>query len=155
MAKCKICKKELTKSDRYSPTGKAPYYCNENEYLSLHNEKQNKEELYALLQEIFFFKNAVFPPLINTKIKDLTKTYSYGIIKECFKEQRACIEYSLKNKEFENTAHKIRYVFVIVANSIADVKPKEDNVNLEDNVDIDILNNIRYCSSKKDISRWL
>lgn len=153
-AKCKLCKKELS-SDRYSPTGKAPYYCNEEEYLSIHKEKLDREELYNLLQQIFYIDGGFIPPLIQRKIKELTNTYSYAIIKECFKEQRQSIEYALKAKEFENTAHMIRYVFVIIGNTIADVKIGDGIVNLEDNVDIDLLNNIKSCSRVRDITRWL
>ena len=49
----------------------------------------------------------------------------------------------------------IRYVFAIIKNTIADVKPKEDRVVPEDNTDVELLNNIKSCSRVKDISRWL
>ena len=152
-AKCKICGTELSK-DRYSPNGKAPYYCSEGEYLSTY-KNTDKDELYALIQQIFSFKDNFIPPLVKKLIKDLTNTYDYGIIKECFKEQRKCIEYYISIKQFENTSHMIRYVFAIIKNTIADVKPKEDRVVPEDNTDVELLNNIKSCSRVKDISRWL
>lgn len=157
-AKCKICKKELT-TERYSPNGKAPYYCSEGEYLSFNQKKISKKteqkELNDLLQQIFFFKDGFMPPLVRSKIKTLTNFYSYDIIIECFKLQRATIEKILKTKEFKNTSHMIRYVFVIVENNITDVKIREEFVEIRDNVDIDILNEVRYCGKAKDISRFL
>ena len=68
-AKCKICGTELSK-DRYSPNGKAPYYCSEGEYLSVY-KNDDKDELYALIQQIFSFKDNFIPPLVKKLIKDL------------------------------------------------------------------------------------
>lgn len=151
-SKCKICQKELD-ADKYSPTGKAPYYCSEDEYISV---VKGREILLKLIQDIFYFQEGFIPPLVLKKIKELTKSYSYGIITECFKGQRVLIEDILRKKEFNNTAHKVNYIFAIIGNNIDDVVLCDDKPqNLEDNVDIDLLNNPRYCSKKKDITRWI
>ena len=61
-AKCKICGTELSK-DRYSPNGKAPYYCSEVEYLSVY-KNTDKDELYALIQQIFPFCLLIYSHLL-------------------------------------------------------------------------------------------
>lgn len=157
-AKCKICKTELT-NERYSPNGKTPYYCSEGEYSSFNQKKASKKaiqnELNDLLQQIFYFKDGFVPPLVRSKIKNLTNYYTYDIIIECFKQQRQCIENIIRTKEFKNTSHMINYVFAIIGNNIADVKIREVVIDIKDNVDINMLNEVRCCSKAKDISRWI
>ena len=139
--KCKYCQKELDKKEAYSPTGKSPWFCNENEYQLFMQPKWDKKDFVDSME--------VLIPLMWGMDKAgwlIIKKALLAWYDEFGKERieayiDAKVEYigdALDRKYFEDDSKKAFYAVAIIRNSIREFmehyipqKKREEVVELD------------------------
>lgn len=127
-------------------------------------EKKDLDDLIIYIRDnILYYSNTKkTPPLLKKKINSIALDennnfiYTYRMILYSFMINKSKIEYAFNTKTFANEKHKINYMFVIVANSLNDIKnrvlEKERQKELSENnlYNAQYLsdNNVLYGSSK-------
>lgn len=123
---CKICNKKGS-TDKfyfvYDEKGKKTYFCSQEEYNSFMINKFKKEALlkYITVEVFQYEEGQITPPILVKKINELNQFYDYEVIHECFLICKDDIQYSIKNKRFNNEYGMVSYVMRIIENRINDV----------------------------------
>lgn len=153
--KCKNCKKELYNTEAYQVTEgtKKSYYCTEDEYKEIQNEKLQYNNCLETVAKIINSKFVT--PIMIKKINELRQFYDYQIIERTFKECQQSIGWSLENRDFNNEFAKTKYIVSIVANNIQNIDKKvsqerkqmERLFRKDTNIDIDVMD----TSTSRDI----
>jgi hypothetical protein len=128
--KCQICKKTIITEEAYRVTtindkGKKinKYYCDSIELETYEQEivntKKEKENIFNTIDEILGY-TCVNYNIISKELKPLIQVYSYSEIFNCFNVQKNKIAELIKMKDIDKEFNKIRYIFTVIINNIAD-----------------------------------
>lgn len=145
--KCRCCGKELKKDEAFKVVvgKKNTYYCNEAEYLPILQKRQDKDDIYLLINEIFGYK--VMNSALFKEISLLHEVYEYSHILAYIKENIEDIKIYM-DKDFTSEYAKIRYFAAILKNNLRDFAPKEPEGPKEVEVEVD-MPIINYKRKKK------
>lgn len=136
------------------------YYCNEQEYNSIQEEKEKRERLiiYIASEILGYEKGQIVPTVLQRKINELNKFYDYNVIEETFRRKKDDLLYWKDTKNFDNEYSMVSYLMAIVSSSINDVykewKFRQEQLQKENNnkIDIDIINTEIKTTKKKNDS---
>lgn len=170
--KCKICGDKIERDTAYkvvketTKTKVNEYYCNQEEYDKVQQEKKSREKCINTIVEVLSMQ--MITPVWLKNIKTIREFYDYNIIEKCFKENEDTIKWSIYNKDFKTEHMKSKYILAIIANNIEDTykKHKRDMEEMnrlfnkvENNeIDIDVINeSVTKVNKRKnnDISQFL
>ena len=114
--KCVICKKDLTTDIAYKIDKK--YYCSEEEYNSLNQDKVTHKLIIDNLNYILGY--TCLNTIIFKEIKTLKINYTYAQINNYLELEKEKIKLIISKKNIDSEFGKIRYIFTIIKNSIED-----------------------------------
>lgn len=149
LVKCRACGQKIDRNDAFKVVvgGKNAYYCNEEEYLAILKERENKKMMYDLINQIFGY--TIVNTALYKEINPLVETYGYTMISSYLKENFDYLYdaiHRLTSKEYG----KIRYFSTILCNKLHDysenVVVEEPKKFVEVSVDIE---EVRYRRKKK------
>lgn len=147
LVKCRCCGNKLERNDAFKVVvgAKNTYYCNEKEYLNLIKIKEDKDNVFLLINNIFGYK--VINSALFKEINTIHEVYEYSHILAYLEENYDYI-ISVMNRDFVSEYAKIRYFSAILKNNIKDFQPKKTVVpkTIEVEVDMPIVN---YSRKKK------
>lgn len=86
LVKCKACGQKIDRNDAFKVVvgGKNAYYCNEEEYLAILKEREDKKMMYDLINQIFGY--TIVNTALYKEINPLVETYGYTMISSYLKE---------------------------------------------------------------------
>lgn len=137
--KCKICGKSIDREIAYNVVikDKNNYYCSEQEYNNVQNNKRQEQELkdntYKFIEEII---GRTTNTILYKEVGIWLTVSNYKTILAYLKENKTNIENILSSKSFNTEYAKIRYFSAIVKNNIGDFKPKK--AEIIKNVEVEI-----------------
>ena len=123
--KCKICGKSIDREIAYNVVvkDKNSYYCSEQEYNDVQNNKRQEQELkdntYKFIEEII---GRTTNTILYKEVGIWLTVSNYKTILAYLKENKIIIENILSSKSFNTEYAKIRYFSAIVKNNISDFK---------------------------------
>lgn len=122
-AKCKYCNKEINTDDSFSPTGKSPWYCNEEEFHICEKAKNDKQEFTDEILSLAIYEwglegESVF--IIKKALLTHYNKYGKEIMVAYLEIKMEEIERSIKNKNFATLVKKAHYIMAIINNSLPD-----------------------------------
>jgi hypothetical protein len=140
--KCKICGTNLTTDIAYKVN--KSYYCNEVEYSQYHQENVAYKKIIDNINYILGYistNTSIFKEIQKLKI-----AYTYTHINNYLETERDNIINYISRKDFNNEYNKIRYIFTIISNNLADfieIKPQETELVsiIQNEQDLDIKDN--------------
>lgn len=135
--KCKICNKDLNTDIAYQAIykNKKMYCCNEEEFSKWLLEKDSYSLITPIVFDILGYNST--NTLILKEIKILHENYTYKQILTCFEQYKDYIKKCLSNKNIQNEYSKIKYIFTIIKNNIADVQIIQNENNDKETINID------------------
>ncbi|MGL4571718.1 MAG: hypothetical protein ACRCVJ_11715 [Clostridium sp.] len=166
--KCKKCGKLNDKDKAFkvivTPNQKTYtyYYCSEDEYNEIQNEKSEKDECLEVVSNILSMQFVT--PTMLKHINELRVFYSYKVITMTFKSNEESIRWQILNREFSSEFAKSKYIIAIIKNNIHTIakrykRQQEEQRATEHTIDVDIINNtqdIKITDRKvTDISSFL
>lgn len=133
--KCKYCKKELENPFTVIVNDKKENYCSEEEYKFIIREKNCYKKILELCKNILGYKT--FNTIVGKEIKELHNEYSYEIIYICIQKYKQDIEIYIDLNDINKEYNKIKYMFAIIKNNIADIslekkEIKDEKINIEE-----------------------
>lgn len=135
--KCKICGKLIDREIAYNVVikDKNNYYCSEQEYNDVQNNKKQEQELkdntYKFIEEII---GRTTNTILYKEVGIWLTVSDYKTILAYLKENKTTIENILSSKSFNTEYAKIRYFSAIVKNNISNFKaPTQEIVKHIDN----------------------
>jgi len=150
LVKCKICSQKVDRDDAYKVevSGKNNYYCNENEYKNLIQQKQDKDNVYTEINDIFGRK--ITNTAIFKEITEISKIYTYERILAYLKFNNTYLG-SVMAKDFSSEYAQIRYFSAILKNSLSDFKIENNLYDKEIVIDIP-KDNFKQKKQKKTLA---
>lgn len=146
--KCKNCDKKIERDSAFKVivNNKNQYYCNENEYLEKNKEKDFKDKVYEIANDIFGY--IVINTTLMKEIKSIAKTSSYYNIYNYILENKQMLD-KVMNKDFNNEYGKIKYFSTIIKNNLKDYKQYTNYKNdTNSKLNIEVVKT-RYIQAKK------
>jgi hypothetical protein len=160
IVKCKLCGTPHEKTETYTPTGKSPYYCSQEEYDEDKLNKTMRKSTYILLHDdILNYDERQI--ITNKKLEELGKSYGWEVVFKTFKHCENDIKFWINQKDFKSEYYKLTYLMAIISNNINDIymKHKKEKIKKETNtyVDINLLNDevVPNKVNTNDISQFL
>lgn len=119
LVKCQSCglKTDRDIAFKIKVQGINKYYCTENEYLKIINEKKIKDDTYITIYEIFGYK--IMHTTLFKEVSELATVYTFDKINKYLSLNKAYIT-STMQKDFKNEYAKIRYFMAIIRNNLKD-----------------------------------
>lgn len=150
LVKCKICSQKVDRDDAYKVevNGKNNYYCSENEYKNLIQQKQDKDNVYTEINDIFGRK--ITNTAIFKEITEISKIYTYERILAYLKFNNTYLG-SVMTKDFSSEYAQIRYFSAILKNSLSDFKIESNLYDKEIVIDIP-KDNFKQRKQKKTLA---
>ena len=120
---CKICKTKVDRDSCYKRVvnGKNWYYCSETEYDKHEAEKQDKDKVFTLINDVFGY--TVQNTILFKEYQEWLKLCNNKGIASYIEENKNYIV-GVMGKDFSSEYAKIRYFSAILKNSLTDYKPK-------------------------------
>lgn len=117
-------------------------------------ERKDLNNLITYIRDnILYYSNTKkTPPLLKKKINSIALdeegnfVYTYRMILYSFMINKSKIEYAFSTKTFADEKHKINYAFVIMANSLNDIKNKVIEKDRQKELSENNLYNAQYLS---------
>lgn len=116
--KCKLCNRTLNTKVAYKVVEKKRniYYCNYAHYEQFLKNKSSRISLINLIYELLDIKFKDGGAFINTRLKELTDSYSYEQIYKVTDEMSLDIQFAID--KLTNNSHKINYMFAMIKNKL-------------------------------------
>ena len=131
---CKCHGEKIERDTAYKiiVNGKNQYYCNQQEYDKIQNEKKVKDDTYFAIYDVFGYK--VINTALFKEINEILNVTDYSTITSFIKEKSSYLSNAL-NKDFNNEYAKIRYFSAILKNGLKDFKieHKTETIKQSDN----------------------
>ena len=132
--KCKCHGIKIERDTAYKVTinGKNQYYCNEQEYINIQNNKKIKDDTYNAINNVFGYK--VVNTAIFKEVNELLEVTDYQTITSLIISKFQYLS-NILGKDFNNEYAKIRYFTAIIKNGLKDFKiqNKEEVIKQSDN----------------------
>ena len=147
--KCKYCKKELDDPYVVFVNGKKQNYCSKEEYDFVILEKEYYKKILNICKEILGYKT--FNSIVGKEIKELHSEYKYQSIYNCINKYKQDIVFYIDLNDIEKEFNKIKYMFAIVKNNIADcAQIKNEKKDLKINIEEFDMSDYKYKPQKTD-----
>jgi len=131
---CKCHGKKIERANAFKVVlnGKNQYYCNEQEYINIQNNKKIKDNTYNLINDVFGYK--VINTAIYKEINELLLITDYKTICDFIIAKSQYLS-NVLNKDFNSEYAKIRYFATIIKNGLKDFKTenKEEVIKQSNN----------------------
>lgn len=116
---CKQCGSRIDKATAYSASigQQNSYYCSEEEYHDFLKEKDCKENILELLDNISGITVSTNQRLLST-LKKLSVEYSCFIIQEYLEQKYDYLSHLFFCKTFKNTSMQIKYLIAVLSNNV-------------------------------------
>lgn len=156
--KCKACKTEGINDSMFKVATnieqtRFAYYCNEEEYILVQEELENKKKLkeakrlekqlleeqkkkdseeykdlmkYVVEDLMGYEKGMVFPVVLVKKMRELRNFYPYYLIKQAFYEKSDAIKWAVSTKKDMNEFQLSSYIMTIAKSEINDLYIKHE-----------------------------
>lgn len=117
-------------------------------------ERKDLNNLITYIRDniLYYSSTKKTPPLLKKKINSIALdeegnfVYTYRMILYSFMINKSKIEYAFSTKTFADEKHKINYAFVIMANSLNDIKNKVIEKDRQKELSENNLYNAQYLS---------
>ena len=150
LVKCRKCNKKVERNEAFKVVvgGKNTYYCNEDEYNEILQNKELKDKVYSYIYNIFGYK--VTNTCIYKEVNELVDVFGYELLLSYLKENEVYLTSVIQGKDFPKEYGKIRYFAAILKNSLADYVNISGNSNVEHEKFIDYdLPEMKFKRKKK------
>lgn len=119
MVKCRKCGEKIDQKLAFKVVvgDKNTYYCNEEEYNSVIKERQDRELVYDLINQIFGY--VVTNTALYKEINALAKCYPYDSIGDYLADNFDYL-HDVMHRDFEKEYGQIRYFSTILNNNMRD-----------------------------------
>jgi len=151
ICKCHGIKKERNTLYKVIVNGKNNYYCSEQDYIKMQEEKESKIIVFNMINDIFGYK--VINTAIFKELSEISNIHTYNKISSYIQDNKSQLEIFMR-KDFDTEYGKIRYFSTILKNNLVDYKiPKKDK---DKEINVEIVN-VKYTSRnrKKNLNEYL
>lgn len=152
LVKCRYCGRKLERNNAFKvvvgvKSKSNTYYCNEEEYLSLKKDNEDRSNIYLLINRIFGY--TVINTVLYKEISEIHEVYSYSFILKYIRDNLYRIE-NIMNKNFTSELAKIKYFTAVLRNNIHDYENNLQKEILEEAREIEIdMPEVTYTKKKK------
>lgn len=145
---CKACGKKVDRKIAFKirASGKNIYYCSESEYKAVIKAKQNIEDIYSVICNIF--GNQVLHSALKKEWKLWREITTDTVILAYLKEKENELQNVMQSKYFSGEYASIRYFSAILKNNLKDFATGFKNKQ-EQETENDRVNNIELYESRK------
>lgn len=121
IVKCRKCGQQIDRNTAYKVVvgNSNHYYCGKGEYELVLKEREAKNKVFALIDEIF--GHHVINTAIFKEINEIVKVHNYVVIEDYLSSDKFYLTQCM-HKEFSSEYAKIRYFAAIIKNKIGDHK---------------------------------
>lgn len=153
LVKCKGCNNKIERNEAYKIIlkGKNEYYCSEDEYRSIQDERSSRENLLRKVELIF--NEVVTNTVLHKDLKTLSDKYTYRFIFNYVNDNEKKLT-SVMSRNFDNQFGKIKYFVTILKNNLADYKPPKEEVVKEVFIEV-VQMKYKPKQRKKSISDYI
>ena len=120
--KCKYCGKTTTNDIAFcfkDDKNQSNYYCDESEYIESSKQKNNRDEIYNIMNELLEYE--VLTPMWKKSMNGFLDTYNFKVLKGTLLQNKDGIRYGLE-KNFDNEFFKLKYIEAIIKNNVEKIK---------------------------------
>lgn len=136
LVKCQCCGNKVDRNEAFKVVvgERNTYYCNENEYKSIIQDREYKRRMFLCINDIFEYK--VVNTALFKEINEIHKSFSFEHIFKYLRDNKEDIIAQLSRRSFQNEYNQIRYFSAILKNNLSDyVETKEDPIKI---IEVDI-----------------
>ena len=119
LVKCKCHSEKIDRGTAFKViiNNKNEYYCTEEDYLRIQNDKETRKNLLDKINNIFGY--VITNTILYKELSEITKVHSYSKINSYVNENSQMLE-KYMGKSFNNEYGKIKYFTTIIKNNIKD-----------------------------------